>query len=111
MQAIRGYVVESLLARDFANRKAPNCSLYGLLARTVETDGAPHPSGVPRAQSGRAFFRCCSGYAGERYRLFPGSSYAITAGPITASTIPGYPKAEISIRSPCGFGCQQQQRS
>src|SRR5271163_4536435 len=36
VQAIRGYVVESLLARDYDEP----FSLYGLLARTVETDDA-----------------------------------------------------------------------
>ncbi len=34
VQAIRGYVIESLLARDYGEP----FSLYGLLARTVETD-------------------------------------------------------------------------
>ncbi len=36
VQAVRGYVVESLLARDYDEP----FSLYGLLARTVETDDA-----------------------------------------------------------------------
>jgi peptide/nickel transport system substrate-binding protein len=36
VQAIRGYVIESLLARDYDEP----FSLYGLLARTVETDDA-----------------------------------------------------------------------
>ena len=60
VQPIRGYVVESLMARGYDEP----FTLYGLLARTVETDDARSYVTL-RARSGGAFFRR---HAGDRRR-------------------------------------------
>ena len=95
VQAIRGYVVESLMARGYDEP----FTLYGLLARTVETDDAR--SYVTFALDPAAHFS--DGVAGDRRRrrFFPGNCCAITAGPITAPIIPRSPRPRYSTRAPC----------
>ncbi len=82
VQSVRGYVIESLLARGYDEP----FTLYGLLAKTVETDAERilrhlHP------RSGRALLRRQAGDAGRR-DLFLATLARPAAGPITAPITP-----------------------
>ena len=95
VQQIRGYVVESLLARG----NDEPFTLYGLLAKTVETDDARSyvtfrldpARALLRRQAGRSPKTCCS----------PGSCCAITAAPTIANITPRSPRPRRLIPSPC----------
>ena len=92
VQQIRGYVVESLMARG----NDEPFTLYGLLARSVETDDAQKLTSPSISIPGRAFptasrcwpRTCCS----------PGPCCATTAVPTTASIIPRSRRPKRPIR-------------
>jgi hypothetical protein len=94
VQPIRGYVVESLMARGYDEP----FTLYGLLARTIETDDAR--SYVTFTLDPAAHFSDGTPVTAADV-CFPGSSCAITAGPITAPIIPRSPRPRCSMRAPC----------
>ncbi len=96
LQPIRGYVVESLMARSYDEP----FTLYGLLARTVETDDAR--SYVTFSLDPAAHFSDGSPVTADDVVCSPGNCCAITAGRTTAPTIPRSPRPRSSIRAPCG---------
>ena len=84
-QAIRGYVFESLMARGYDEP----FTLYGLLARTIETDDAR--SYVTFTLDPAARFSDGTPVTPTTWSS-PGNCCAITAGPITAPIIPRSPR-------------------
>ena len=96
VQQIRGFVVESLMARG--NDEA--FTLYGLLAKSVETDDAQElrhlpsrsPGALLRRPAGDSPTTCC----------FPGPCCATTGVPTIASIIPRSQRPKRSTRSRCG---------
>ena len=96
VQQIRGYVVESLMARG--NDEA--FTLYGLLAKSVETDDAQKLRHLPSRPRG-ALLRRQAGH-GRRRAVFLGSCCATRAAPIIGSIIPRSQRPRRPTRSRCG---------
>ena len=96
VQQIRGYVVESLMARG--NDEA--FTLYGLLAKSVETDDAQKLRHLPSRPHG-ALLRRQAGH-GRRRVCFPGSCCATRAAPTIGSIIPRSQRPRRPTRSRCG---------
>ena len=98
----QGYVIESLMARG----DDQPFTLYGLLAKSVETDESaqlrhlPPRSRARASRTGSPFWRMmwCS----------PGPCCATMAGPITASIIPRWQRSRCPIPSRSGLISQGQ---
>ena len=96
VQQVRGFVVESLMARG--NDEA--FTLYGLLAKSVETDDSQELRHLPSRSQGALLRRQAGARRGRA--VFVGPARATRAAPTIASIIRKSPRPKHRTRSPCG---------